>query len=228
MPIYQSTAVGPPQIGGSSAKKSSLGKDDFLKLLTNQLRFQDPTNPMKGNEFAAQLAQFSSVEQLSNISDALEASINANFILTQAINNGLSAGFVGKEVRAVGDTVKLGPPGDGLRSAKFGYTLGAAANTVEVKIRNERGDVVRTLRTTGTAKGDNSFTWDGTNDSGVDVPEGKYTFTVDAKDVNNRTIEASKYMFGRVAAVRFTTEGTKFIINGQEILLGNILEVLEG
>lgn len=227
MPIYQSTAVGPPQIGGASTRKSALGKDDFLKLLTNQLRFQDPTNPMKGNEFAAQLAQFSSVEQLSNISEALDASINANYILTQAINNGLSAGFVGKEVRATGDTVTLGPPGDGLRSVKLGYSLGAAANSVVVKIKNERGEVVRTLRT-GTAKGDNTFTWDGTNDAGEDVPEGKYTFSVEAKDANNHVLDVSKFMFGRVAAVRFTTEGTKFLINGQEVLLGNILEVLEG
>jgi flagellar basal-body rod modification protein FlgD len=148
--------------------------------------------------------------------------------LTQAINNGLSAGFVGKEVRATGDAFNLGPPGDGLRNVRLGYSLGSAAHSVEVKIKNERGEVVRTLRTTGTANGDNIFSWDGTTDSGADVPAGKYTFSVEAKDVNNRIIEASEFVFGRVSAVRFTNEGTKFLINGQEILLGNILEILEG
>ncbi len=228
MPIYQSTAVGPSQIGGASTSKSILGKDAFLKLLVQQLKAQDPLNPKQGAEFASQLAQFSSVEQLNNISSSLEASINANYVLTQAINNGLSAGFVGKEVRATGDAFRLGEAGDGLRQVKLGYTLGSAANTVEVKIKNERGEVVRTLRTTGTSKGDNTFTWDGKNDSGADVPAGKYTFAVDAKDPNRNSIALSQYMFGRVAAVRFTSDGTKFVINGEEILLGNILEILEG
>jgi flagellar basal-body rod modification protein FlgD len=228
VPIYQSTAVGPAQVGLATTSKSTLGKDDFLKLLVQQLKAQDPLNPTQGAEFAAQLAQFSSVEQLHNISASLEASINANYVLTQAINNGLSAGFVGKEVRATGDTFNLAPPGNGQRSIKLGYSLASAANTVEVKVRNERGEVVRTLRTTGTAKGDNSFTWDGTNDAGADVPAGKYTFTVDAKDPNNATVGTSLFMFGKVSAVRFTAEGTKFLINGQEILLGSILEILGG
>lgn len=228
MPIYQSTAVGPPQVGRSGTNKSVLGKDDFLKLLTNQLRYQDPMNPMKGAEFASQLAQFSSVEQLSNISNSLADSINANYVLTQAINNGLSAAYVGKEVRAINDTVKLGPPGDGLRTVKLGYTLASAANTVKVVIKDAQGHVVRSMPVTGTDKGDNTFTWDGRNDDGGDVPAGKYTFSVEAKDANNKTIAASQFTFGRVTSVRFTPDGTKFVINGQEISLGNILEILEG
>lgn len=228
MPIYQATAVGPPQIGTSTVNKGAMGKDDFLRLLTNQLRFQDPMNPMKGADFAAQLAQFSSVEQLSNISASLEYSINANYVLTQAINNGLSAGFVGKEVRASGDTFTLAEAGDGLRSAKLGYSLGSSASSVTVKIKNERGEVVRTMQLSGTSKGDNSFTWDGLDDGGVDVPGGKYTFSIEAKDSANKNIDASTFFFGRVSSVRFTTEGTKFVINGQEVFLGNILEILEG
>lgn len=228
MPIYQTTAVGPPQVGSAATNKGVMGKDDFLKLLTNQLRYQDPMNPMKGAEFASQLAQFSSVEQLYNISTSLTESINANYVLTQAINNGLSAGFVGKEVRASGDTFRMTEPGDGLRNAKLGYTLGSAANSVVVKIKNERGEVVRTLQATGTSKGDNSFSWDGTDDGGVDVPGGKYTFSVEAKDSENKNIGSSTYFFGRVSSVRFTVDGTKFVINGQEVFLGSILEILEG
>jgi flagellar basal-body rod modification protein FlgD len=228
MPILQSTAVGPPQIGGANANKGVMGKDDFLKLLTNQLRYQDPMNPLKGAEFASQLAQFSSVEQLSNMNTLLTESINANFILTQAINNGLSAGFVGKEVRASGNSFTLGPPGDGLREVKLGYTLASAAQTVKVVIKDEQGRVVRTMSVTGTSKGDNTFTWDGTTDTGEDVPAGKYTFSAEAKGTDGKAIDASAFLFGRVSAVRFTTEGTKFVINGQEILLGDILEILEG
>jgi flagellar basal-body rod modification protein FlgD len=232
MPIYQTASVGPPQIGGQTKKDGSkLGKDEFLKLLTNQLRYQDPTNPMKGAEFASQLAQFSSVEQLTNISGSLEQSIEANYVLTQAINNGLSAGFVGKEVRATGDSFNLSQASDDTsRNVKLGYTLDKAASSVVVKIKNAQGAVVRTMNSTGTNMGENSFTWDGTdgNTPPVDLPAGKYTFSVEAKDSESKSIASSTYFFGKISAVKFTTEGTKFVINGQEVSLGSILEVLGG
>ena len=49
---------------------SELGKDEFMKLLTTQLSYQDPLNPQSDNEFIAQLAQFSSLEQMQNLNTA--------------------------------------------------------------------------------------------------------------------------------------------------------------
>lgn len=54
-------------------KQSNLGKDDFLKLLVTQLRFQDPMNPMEDKEFIAQMAQFSSLEEMQNLGKTLAA-----------------------------------------------------------------------------------------------------------------------------------------------------------
>ncbi|HXF99397.1 MAG TPA: FlgD immunoglobulin-like domain containing protein [Bacteroidota bacterium] len=231
MPVYQATGVGPPQVR-NSRMGNVMDKDAFLMLLTNQLRFQDPMNPMKGTDFATQLAQFASVEQLNNISNSLTDSINANYVLTQAINNGLSAGFVGKEVRATGDTFNLGEPGEHVRTIKLGYTLPSAASSVVVKIKDQSGRVVRTLHVNGTAKGDNTFTWDGRTDPNIfpnnEAPAGTYSFVVEARDASNNTLTASLFMYGVVSAVRFTADGTKFVINGREVLLGNILEVLGG
>ena len=66
------TAATPPSAGGPAPQRSAeLGRDEFLQLFVAQLRDQDPTSPQDGHEFVAQLAQFSSVEQLSNLSGSL-------------------------------------------------------------------------------------------------------------------------------------------------------------
>ncbi len=208
--------------GGGS--KSILGKDDFLKMLVMQLRFQDPLNPMNGTEFAAQLAQFSSVEQLTNINTSLDASLDASYLMTQAITNSLSASLIGKDVKATAETFHFGGSGN----VRLGYTLSSAADHVTVKILDESGTVVRTITNSGTAKGDNTFTWDGLNNDGEAVPAGTYRFTVEAADANGQSIQASRYLYGTVSGVRFREDGSFFVVDGIEISFASILEILGG
>ncbi len=81
-----------------------MGKDDFLRLLITQLRYQDPLKPMEDKEFIAQMAQFSSLEQTKNMADAL-AKMNENLSNAQERNNALS--FLGKYVEVVRDDGKV-------------------------------------------------------------------------------------------------------------------------
>jgi flagellar basal-body rod modification protein FlgD len=74
--------------------KDTLGKDDFLKILMTQLQNQDPMNTMDDKEFIAQMATFSSLEQMTNLTTTME-----KFIENQTQSQLISYNsFVGKEV----------------------------------------------------------------------------------------------------------------------------------
>ena len=78
----------------------SLGRDDFLQLLVTKLQHQDPLKPMEDSDFIAQLAQFSSLEQMNNIADGIESSNQWDYLQMQSMNNVMAAGFIGKDVKA--------------------------------------------------------------------------------------------------------------------------------
>jgi len=82
---------------GSSAvpPKQELGKDDFLRLFTTQLKAQDPLNPMDSTQFTAQLAQFSSLEQLTNINTQLTSLLQ----FQSSQQNATATGLIGKQVQ---------------------------------------------------------------------------------------------------------------------------------
>lgn len=220
----QTSAIGAASYAQAAGSQSLLGKDDFLKLLITQLRYQDPLNPLDGTEFASQLAQFSSVEQLANINSNLEASLDTNQLLTQSIGNSLAATMIGKEVRAAGDAIQLTGGGE----VRLGYTLASVAASAEVKIYDANGTLVRTLTGTGTDKGDNRVVWDGKDDQGASLAAGSYTFSVKAVDGGGTAISSTQFLFGTVSSVRFKPTGTVFVVDGAEIPLSQILEILNG
>jgi flagellar basal-body rod modification protein FlgD len=80
--------------------KGQLGKDQFLQLLVAQMKHQDPLNPMDGQEMAAQLAQFSSVEQLVTINESIANQAASQSALLDSLGGGLALGAIGKEVEA--------------------------------------------------------------------------------------------------------------------------------
>jgi flagellar basal-body rod modification protein FlgD len=76
--------------------KTSMGKDDFLKLLVGQLKNQDPQNPTGSDDFMGQMAQFSMLEQLTNLATATTQ-------LTQSMNESQTVGLLGHQVTYIDD-----------------------------------------------------------------------------------------------------------------------------
>lgn len=199
-----------------------LGRDEFLKLLTFQLKEQNPLNPTDNSEFASQLAQFSQLEQLTDMRSALEQQIQTNLLLSQSITNVSAASLIGKNVKAYSSAMEY----DGATPVKLGYNLLADAKEVTVEIRDSRGNLVRTLKPTAERKqGDNTLTWDGKNSDGNQAASGSYTFSVKAKGKDDISLEAKAFTYGKVESVRFKPEGAVLVVNGREIPLGDITDI---
>jgi len=220
----QIQGIGPTVFPASTSAKGVLGKDDFLKLLVSQLQNQDPMNPTDGTAFAAQLAQFSSVEQLQNINTTLQSSIDSTTLMNQSISNALATNVIGKEVRASGTSFNYTGSGD----MKLGYSLPSAAVSTDVQIVDQSGTVIRTISGTGVAVGDNDVKWDGLTDKGTQAVAGKYTIKAVATDAKSASITSTPYFYGVVTGVRFKSTGTVFVVDGSEINLADVLEVSAG
>ncbi|MDD4052551.1 MAG: flagellar hook capping FlgD N-terminal domain-containing protein [candidate division Zixibacteria bacterium] len=209
---------------GTTSSGSVLGKDDFLKLLVAKLSNQDPMNPVEDEDFAAQLAQFSSLEQLSNMNESLTQDIQWNYLLSQTISNTMATSLIGRTVRADSSQVYLETNG----SADLTVNLDRATSELTITICDSDGKTVRTITAEGLDKGDHVFNWDGTDDSGTQLASGVYTVSLSAKDGSGNAFTPSSIMEGRVSKVAYEDGIALLNINGQNIPLSSVLEVKEG
>lgn len=186
----------------------SLGKGAFMNLLVTQLRYQDPLAPMENTEFIAQLAQFSSLEQLWY----LNTNTQTNTLMLQSLQNTIIGGFLEREVWATGGRVWLPEQGE----VNLHYALASAAQ-VTVEVLDASGRVVRTLQLGSRSAGDNAITWDGENDAGQRLASGAYSFRVMAVDDSGAQVTATPYTVGRVTGVRFSGGGARLLLDGLEV-----------
>ena len=206
------------QAGNSRAQ---LGKDDFLKLLTVQLRYQDPLNPMENTEFVAQMAQFSSLEQLQNMNQTMERSQGAEAELQAAFKNNLVTSLVGKAVEVPTQEVAY----DG-ETTEVAYRLGPQARSASLQILDARGQMVRELEL-DTSQAYNTVEWDGKSVSGDKVPKGAYLAVVIAAGPGGVPVEADMLKRVRVDAVRYAGSEARIWADGRELALSDLRGVVE-
>lgn len=207
-------------IGSQSSyysEPATLGKEDFLRLLVIQLQYQDPLSPVENTEFLAQLAQFSSLEQLQNVNSNLQA----NFLLTQSLNNSLATNLIGKKVIALGNELYL--RGDDGEEITFDLAENAG---VTIEIYDEDGTLVRTLKPGTLPSGRNRLHWDGKDSEGNSLPLGNYSFQVDATDSNGNSLDVTTYSTGLVTGVKFEQGNALLMLGDQEVNLSDIIEIL--
>jgi flagellar basal-body rod modification protein FlgD len=196
-----------------------MGKDDFLTLLVAQLKHQDPLNPSESTEFTAQLAQFSSLEQLQNI----DATLNGFEVYQSTLNNIQSSAFIGKTVTAAGSMfgVNGGIP-DPIR-----FDLSHDADSVYVQIYDAAGSFVNDIQAGSRAAGEQQVAWDGQDANGMAVADGSYTFSVMAMNADGSIVSATSYTTGVVSGVDYKSGATNLLINGHEVPISSVIRIEE-
>jgi len=200
-----------------SQKSRALGKDAFLTMLVTQMKNQDPLNPVENTEFTAQLAQFSSLEQMFNINDNLK-----NIQMSQSsLNNTQAINIIGKEVKAEGNSIKHTAGGE----TNINYKLSSAAKEVKTSIYDNRGELVRVISESAKDSGEHTFVWDGKDNLGNIMSDGTYSFMTNAVDISGTDIAVTPLIRGSVTGVSFDNGNTLISVGGQSVSMSSIIEV---
>ncbi len=197
--------------------KSSLGKDDFMTLLVAQLQAQDPTNPMDAQDFSAQLAQFSTVEQMFNVNDNLAALQESQI----ALNNTSVLSLIGKTVNSTGNSFSYAEGA----SVDLKYNLPSDAEKVTISILNSSSQLVATIDQSDVKAGEGLFNWSGLDSNGDEVPAGDYSFNVFAENELGNSIAVETLSSGNVSEVIFDQGISYAVVNGVKIPTNQITQV---
>ena len=172
----------PTNANGLSGTGQALNENDFLQLLTAQLEHQDPLDPTSADQFASELAQFSTATGVQN----LETSASGQ----------QAAALVGQNVAVNGNSLILGSGG-----ATGAFNLSAAAGNVAVTITNSAGKTLASLNLGAMPAGAQTFSWNGAAASGATVAPGTYNFNVTAVGANGAAVAATPYTVAPVTGV---------------------------
>lgn len=207
--------------GTSTAKNSKdmvMGKEDFLMLLVAQLQNQDPLSPDDPTEFTAQLAQFSSLEQLTSLNDSMDNLVmsNANSDRFSTLNTiGKSVAYHSGSFTFNGDPVEIG------------YQLDGQASEVTMLLQ-QNGVILATINGEDLASGNHFISWDGKLANGNKAPIGEYEIVIEATGATDEGVGVAPLQRSEVTGVDLQGEfGGTLITRAGEIGFTSILGVYE-
>ncbi|MCF8039611.1 MAG: flagellar hook assembly protein FlgD [Desulfohalobiaceae bacterium] len=207
------------QAAGTEAKPKSgtlggtLGKSDFLNLLVAQLENQDPLNPSDPTEFTAQLAQYSSLEQLYNINDSLQGlqSMQDGFGRLSALS------MIDKEVIAESEGFQF----EG-RPVEMGVRFADQVQDAVVAIRNENGQIVDRIEIHEPVSGDHFLQWDGGDQN---LPEGPYSLDVLGTTAEGTETTGTALIASRITGVDFSGSDNTLLTTNGPVKLAEVTKV---
>lgn len=187
--------------------------DTFLRLLTTQLQYQDPLEPLDATKFTEQLVSYSQVEQQINTN----ANLSTLIALQKAAAGANAVTYLGKTALTAGPMSSLDAG-----AASWRYTLPRDAATVQLVIKDASGRTVRSLageRNTGA----HDVTWDGRNDAGAEMPPGAYTLSAIATDADGAPIASAVAGVGFIKEIDMSTGEPLLTIGARKVSLREVL-----
>ncbi|CPR21082.1 flagellar hook assembly protein FlgD [Brenneria goodwinii] len=185
----------------STGSTSADLQSEFLTLLVAQLQNQDPTDPMDNSQLTSQLAQISTLSGIEKLNTTL-GSISGQLDTSQALQ---ASTLIGHGVLISGNSIVVG---ENSSVTPFGIELDSAASNVTVTIKNSSGSTVRTVSLGEQSAGIQTYSWDGTDDSGTAVAEGSYTYTVTATSSAGSSVVATPLKYALVYGVNTSSDGS--------------------
>lgn len=160
------------QQSGQGQGTDELGRSEFMDLMLAQMKNQNPLEPQKNGEFIAQLAQFSSLEQMESVSSSVEQ-LAGEFRSTQALQ---ASAMVGQSVLVPTSTGHLGGEGkmDGV------VNVPASTSNLRLTVVDDTGEEVRKIDLGSAEAGQKTFEWDGKDGDGNAMPSGNYAIRAEA------------------------------------------------
>ena len=197
---------------GTSSQEIAGNFQDFLLLLTTQLKNQSPLDPLDTNQFTQQLVQFAGVEQQLKSNDTLTSILTA----MKATSTANAASYVGLEVTADGSSASLSNG-----AASWTVNAAKAATKATVTLKDSAGKTVLT-RATVLQAGSQAFRWNGKDATGAVLPDGQYSLSVSATDASGQAVAVSTDITGIVSGVDVSGASPVLTIGSSTVPLASI------
>jgi flagellar basal-body rod modification protein FlgD len=212
-----------PTAGNMAANTAEGGRDIFLRLLVAQLEHQDPMSPMDNANFTAQLAQFSTLEQIEAMNKSLTALISTQESLSSQQANMQAASLIGKDVQVRNDTVEVK---DGKWSS-LAYTLPGNAAEVSINIFDQAGQLRQSLNQANQAAGEHPVPRYGDDKQVTQLPDGSYRVQVTVRDALGQSAPIDTMYQGRVEGVAYVDNQAHFLMGGRRVAFSDIIGIRE-
>ena len=209
--------AGTTAAGTAAAASKTIAGDfnTFLKMLTTQLRNQDPTNAMDPTAMTNQLVSFAQVEQQIS----MNTNLNALISLQQAQSLTASAGLVGRNVELSGNTLPLQDGAAALRLPVAGIAGAARVQVLDSNGTILRSDNVR-LGTSPT-----TWSWNGRSDAGAKLPDGAYTYSVVGVGPNGAAVPLGSTALAEVTGVQRQNNTLKLMFGATGLSMDRVVTV---
>ncbi len=186
-------------------KNDALGQEEFLSMLTTQLSYQDPSNPVDNSQMVTQLAQLNMVTGIASLNDTVN-SLSSSVTSAQAL---MASSLVGQDVKLSTSNCYF----NGSDPTQFVVDAGDGSTGMKVTITDSTGSIINEIPI-GDASGEVNLYWDGSDKNGNPVAPGNYSFSVTGKQ-NGASAAIPVYGYGKVSSVTLGSGINDTVLNLQ-------------